>query len=138
MQRIKKERRITQRTVGLGILKGTVWSLAVTAAGAAVMAALILKGVLRETAIGYTAMAVLLLASFIGSALAFRRVGKQLVFTSMLTGAGYFLCLAGLNAVMYKGGFEGVGVTALMILAGSGVTVLMNLKQGGERHRIRV
>lgn len=129
---------IRQGTLGAALLKGTAWSLGITIMGAAVMASLILKGTLQDTAIGYAAMAILLLASFAGSMITVRRVGKKLVVSAMMSGAIYFGILALLNAVVYKGGYEGVGVTALVIAGGAGVTVLLNVNSRGGKRVIRV
>ena len=137
MNRIKRERMIRQGTLGTALLKGTAWSLGITILGAAVMASLILKGTLQDTAIGYAAMAILLLASFAGSMITVRRVGKKLVVSAMMSSAIYFGILSLLNAIVYKGGYEGVGVTALVIAAGAGVTVLLNVNSRGGKRAIR-
>lgn len=138
MNRIKRERMIRQGTLGTALLKGTAWSLGITILGAAVMASLILKGTLQDTAIGYAAMAILLLASFAGSMITVRKVGKKLVVSAMMSSVIYFGILALLNAIVYKGGYEGVGVTALVIAAGAGVTVLLNVNSRGGKRAIRV
>ena len=109
MKRIKRERMMKHGSMGVGVLTGAAWSLGITLAGAAVMSGLILKEVLVENAIGYAAMGILLMSSFAGSAAAVRSIGKQPAVAAILTGIFYFGILALLNALLYKGGFEGVG-----------------------------
>ena len=138
MKRSGKERLIKQSTMGIGLFKGLVCSIGITAGGAALMASLILRGTLHETAIGYTAMTVLLLASFAGSKIAAKTMGKQLAVTALATAGMYFLVLLALNILLYKGGFEGIGVTVLLIFAGAGVTILTGMNQKERRRKIRV
>jgi len=137
MNRIKRERRIKQRSLGVALFNGTAWSLGITILGAAVMASLILKGTLQDTAIGYAAMAILLLASFAGSMFTVRRAGKKLAVSAMMSGAIYYGILALMNVIVYKGGFEGMGVTALVIAGGAGVTILVNVNSRGGKRVIR-
>ena len=138
MKHSGKNRPAASSTITVALGKGAVWSVGITIAGAAIMAVLIVREMLREIAIGYTAMVVLLLASWFGSKIAVRTFGKKLALTALTSGVIYFLILAGLNAVLYKGGYEGVGVTAVMILAGVGITILTELNRKERKSRIRM
>lgn len=109
--------------MGIGI--GCGISMLLTLAGAGAVAKLIADEVLRETAIGYGAMAVILMASVCGSLIAVNKVKKRRLQVSLLVGAGYLVMLLAVTALFFGGQYQGMGVTALLIFAGSGAVILL-------------
>lgn len=133
----------TASSIPSGLLKGALAGIVTTLIGTAVMSGLIIHEVLRETGIGYCAMIVLVISSLLASMTAVRAVKQKLAVVSALSGLIYYAMLVGANALFLKGEYEGMGVTALLVLAGSGTALLLGLRpqkarysQGGKKkHR---
>lgn len=121
-----------------GLLKGALVGIGITLVGAAVMSALILREVLRETAIGYSAMGVILVSAFAGAMAAMNTVKQRPAVVAVLSGLIYYAVLLGANALFFKGEYEGLGVTALLVLAGVGTALLLKMKpRKGRRPSVR-
>ncbi len=128
----------TVSSIPSGLLKGTLVGVVITLLGAAAMSGLIIREVLQETSIGYCAMVVLVASSFASAMSAMKSVKQKLAVVSILSGAVYFAVLLGMNALLCKGTYEGTGVTALLVLAGTGTALLVGLKPSkGTRSRLR-
>lgn len=119
----------TAMSMPLGIGIGCVISLFLTILGSGIVAKLISEEVLQETAIGYSAMGIILLASVSGTLVAVNKVKKRRLQVSMLVGAGYYLLLLAMTALFFGGQYQGMGVTALLVLAGSGTVILMGTRK---------
>ena len=113
--------------MGIGI--GCGISMLLTVLGAGIAAKMIADEVLRETAIGYSAMTIVLIASSIGSLLAIRKVKRRKLQVSMLVGAVYFVSLMAMTALLFGGQYQGMGVTALLVDAGSGAVALLGSRE---------
>lgn len=109
--------------VGIGIGCGV--SMLLTLLGAGAIAKLISAEVLRETAIGYGAMATILLSAICGAAVGVKKVKKRMLQVSLLVGATYFAMLLAMTALFFGGQYQGMDVTALLVAAGCGVVILM-------------
>lgn len=124
-----------------GVLLGGFVSLVCTIAGAALTALLIDREILGEEMMGYGCMLILMGASLLGSLFAWRKVKHQRMVVCLMTGLIYLLMLLALTALFFGGQYEAVGVTALMILSGSGTAVLMGMSpgkgKGPARRKIR-
>ena len=115
----------TAVTMPVGICIGCVVSTALTILGAGLVAKLIDMEVLRENAIGYGAMMIILLASISGAGIAVTKIKKRMLQVSAMVGLLYYAMLLAMTALFFGGQYQGMGVTALMILAGCGVVVLI-------------
>ena len=124
----------TAVTMPMGIGIGCGISMLVTILGSAMVAKLISAEVLREMAIGYSAMVIILVASAMGTGIAVKKVKKKMLQVSVLVGLTYFCMLLAMTALLFGGHYQGMGVTALLILAGCGFTVLM---LGRERKTVK-
>ena len=118
--------------VGLAIGSGT--SLLITLVGSWFFAYLISKEILEEITIGYCAMFIILLASLTGTAAAVGKIKRRRLCVCGLSGLIYFGILLSMTALFFGGQYQGVGVTALLIMAGSCTVALLGLR--GER-RVR-
>ena len=116
---------------GIGI--GCGISLGVTLLGAGITAKLISEEILRENAIGYGAMLVILLASICGAGAAVGKVKKRRLQVSLLVGLGYFASLFAMTALFFGGQYQGMGVTALLVFAGAGTVILLGLREKKSR-----
>ena len=115
----------TAVTMPVGICIGCGVSTALTILGAGLVAKLIDMEVLRENAIGYGAMLIILLASISGAGIAVRKIKKRMLQVSAMVGLFYYAMLLAMTALLFGGQYQGMGVTALLILSGCGVVVLI-------------
>lgn len=121
----------TASSMPMGLALAAFISLAVTLAGAAVFASLISKEVLGEESIGYCAMVLILAASLLGAAAAVGKIKRRRVYVCLLSGGIYYGILLAMTALFFGGQYQGMGVTAPLVLAGSGLVALLGLR--GEK-----
>ena len=126
-------KKVTGRSkpMAAGLALGTVVSFLLTLVGAAVIANLILSEKLAEEAVGYGAVVVLLLASAIGAWLSAILVKRRWMLVCLGAGGIYYLLLLSVTALFFGGQYQGMGVTALLVLGGSGAVGLLGL--GGKK-----
>ena len=121
-----------------GLAFGVTMSLLLMIVMAAALAKLVEKEIIAETQIGYGVMVLLLLSTFAGSKLAWSKTKRRRLATCMAAGGIYFLVLLSITALFFGGQYEGVGVTAPLILAGSGLASLpaSQKKRAGKGYKI--
>lgn len=126
-----QKKRIDLPPVAAGVLLGT---------SAGVMFSMILSGALAwiisaehlaQESIGYGVMVILLASSAVGSLAGVNKSGQKRLVTAALTGGCYYLVMVVMNILFFEGRFDGMGETALVVMAGSGLVILAGLK--GER-----
>lgn len=121
-------------TLPTRLLRGLLVGLAVMLLGALVITLLIDLEKVEVDSAGYGTVAVLLLMSFISSAVALGKQDEAVLLTAGLN-AG---CLAAvqllINAIAFDAAYEGVAVTLLVIFAGSGAAVLLKLRPGKRKN----
>lgn len=120
----------TASTIPAGLGLAALVSLGITAALSALTAWLILGETLPEESVGYCTMGILLLSAAAGAATAICRTKRLRFQMGMAAGGIYFLCLIAVTALFFGGIYDGVGVTALMILCGCGLVILLG--PGGQ------
>lgn len=126
--------RAVSMAAGLGIGAGfaLIWSIL----GAMITAKILDTEMMPESAIGYSAAIILATASFGAAMIAYGKIQRLRTVVCLVSGGIYFLMLLCVTALMFGGQYAGVGVTALMILAGSGAAAVLGLsKRGGQGHR---
>ncbi|MBP3304404.1 MAG: TIGR04086 family membrane protein [Oscillospiraceae bacterium] len=125
------------RTIPVGIAFGLLVSLTVTLAGAVLLAYLIAAEKLGADGIGYGSMVILMAASALGTWSAVARIKRRRLMVCGISAAGYYLLLLGMTALFFGGQYEGMGVTALMVLIGSGIVLLLGMvgKKGSNHSR---
>jgi putative membrane protein (TIGR04086 family) len=122
----------------LGLAAGTAVGLLVTIAFAVVMAQLVLGGKLKEGAMGYGAMIAIPVSAAIGALVSVAIIKRRRMQVCLITGAAYLLSLIGINILFFGGQFQGLVVTVLLILLGTGGIGALGLRNGkrkGKRHR---
>ena len=134
----KASGRATSMPAGLAI--GALWSAAVTLALAAILAKLVENEVMPEESIGYGVMVILVLASFLGAMVTVNKVKHQRLMMCLASGAVYFGILLATTALFFGGQYTAVGETALMIVCGCGLVIVLDFQQnrGGKKPKIRV
>lgn len=133
-------RKVTGKAASMpaGIGLGIALSFVLTMTGCAVVAALIDKEMMAAENVGYGAMVILLVASLTGAIAASGLIKHKRLAVCMASGVGYFLTLLAVNLLCFGGQFAGVGVTALVVLAGSAAAALVGIKgEGGRQNRRR-
>ncbi len=135
--KIKTMNTIAPSAMPGSVLRGALAGIALTILGAVVMSGLIIKETLRETSIGYCAMGILLLASVAASMVSIRHMGSKRIQVSLITGAIYAGVLMLANGLLYKGGFDGVGETLLIIFGGSVAAALLGTGGRNKQHSAR-
>lgn len=135
-------RKVTGRAMSMpaGLAVGAAASLAVTLLLAAVLAKLVETERLAQENIGYGVMVLLLAASFIGALVSFSRVKRQRMLVCCVSGLIYFAMLMSITALFFGGQYSAVGVTALLVLGGSGTAALLGLREGrgGKRKKLKI
>lgn len=122
-------------SIPAGLAIGGAISLVITIVGAMIGAWLMGYEKLQEQQIGYCAMIILLGSAFIGAWTAAGKIKHRRLFVCFSSGAVYFCTLLAVTALFFGGQYQAVGVTALVVLAGSISAAFMgeNSKRGGQR-----
>lgn len=136
---MKGKRKMTATTASMpgGLAVGGGVSLGVTLLLSAVLAWLVHRETIAMENIGYGILVLLLMASFLGAETAFGRIRRQRLLVCGLSGLIYFALLLSITALFFGGQYSGVGVTALLILAGSGAAALLGLRRGRGGKKIK-
>ena len=115
---MSKANNVRTSASGAGVVAvGAAISLLVSILTAAICAALIASETIGASSAGYCAMIILLTGAFAGSITAGKGRERRVIFIA-LTGACYMLLLLALTALFFDGRFQGIGVSALVILSG--------------------
>lgn len=135
------ESKFTGRASSLpaGLAFGAVASVAATAAATFVIGKLLQTETLQWENVGYGVMILLLISSFLGSVVSAEKIKRQRLLICLLSGFIYFGILLSLTALFFGGQFEAVGVTAALVLAGSGTAGIFEIreKRGGKHRKTR-
>ena len=123
--------------VPAGLAFGGVVSLILTGILSALAALLVLGGKISPNGIGYCSMVILLLSAAAGAAAAIGRIKRCRFQVCMAAGLVYYGCLLGITALFFGGIYHGMGVTALMVLCGSGLVALLGSGAGKPQGRNR-
>lgn len=116
---------------GLGV--GLLISLVITVAGAAITAWLIASEKIGEGSSGYAVMLILALAAGLGALGAVYFVKKQRLQVCMLTGVSYYLSLLAMTALFFGGQYQGMGVSAIVVLGICTLIAFLPTKNGQPR-----
>lgn len=127
----------------VGLVLGLGVSLVVTLVGSGVITYLVLGEKMGENVIGYGAMVTVLLSAALGALTAVGRIKRRRLLTCLACGGCYFGALLSMTALFFGGQYQGMGVTALLVLGGAGSVALLSLKGEGQgrgrkkKYRIR-
>ena len=137
------DRKVTGKasSMPIGLLVGACVSMAFTLVLAILAAKLIHSEVLQENAIGYSTMVILLLSAMAGAAVAYRKIKRQKLVVCAASGLIYYGILLSMTALFFGGQYEGMGVTALMVLCGSMLLALHGPQKGrgqGIKRKYRI
>lgn len=134
-------RKPTGRAVSMpaGLAAGAAAALGLTLALAALVAKLVETERLEEGGIGYGVMVILLLSSFTGAMVSAVRIKRQRLLVCLLSSVIYLGILLSMTALFFGGQYSGVGVTAILVLCGGALAILVGLRgeRGGKRPKIK-
>jgi hypothetical protein len=122
--------------IAAGLALGAGASVLISLLAVSILSYMILTEKISPESIGYCAMVTLWLASAGGSWLAAATVKHRWLPICLGVGGIYYGLLAGITVMFFGGQFQGMFVTALMILAGSGSVALLGLRSqlGGKKN----
>lgn len=122
------------RSIPAGVLMGVGVALGWTILASAVAAKLIDMEWIGQNTIGYASLLILLSGSFLAASVAKHEIKKQRLMVCGITAAGYYLSLLAITALFFGGQYQGMGVTALLVLCGSALAALPDKAgRGGNR-----
>lgn len=127
-------------SIPAGIGAGAGVSALITLAGTAVLAKMLDAETIQWESIGYGILIMVMLAAMLGSLTAARKIKRQFGLVCLMSGFVYWGILLSITALFFGGQYEAVGVTLLLVVAGSGCAFLMACKGGrggSNRHRKR-
>lgn len=123
----------TASSMPVGLALGGCVALAVTILGSILAANLVLREMIPENSIGYCAMIILLVSSFVSATVSAARIKHRRLYVCLLSGVIYYALLLAITALFFGGQYQGMGVTALVVAAGCGTAVLMGQSGGKKR-----
>lgn len=125
-------------SIPVGLAVGTACSILFTIASVTVLAKLLDNGKLQWENIGYGIMIQTMIVSFIGAKVSYARIKRQRLMICLLSGVIYYGILMATAAIFFGGQYDGMGVTALLVLAGCASASLLGLRLGkAGQHRIK-
>lgn len=127
-------------SMGGGLLTGVMVSLGCTILGAMIGAFLITHKYVEAASIGYCSMVTLLVSSLLGSTTTMKRIKHRKMYVCMLSGALYYAVLLSVTTLFFGGRYRGMGITALLVVAGCGASMLLEIRQPRKRsaHKIKI
>ena len=135
----KKKSGGTALSIPAGLGVGLLVAVVVTLTGAAFTAWLIASEKIGEGNADYAAMVILGVAAALGALSAAWLVKKQRLQVSILSGLCYYVTLLGMTALFFEGQYQGMGVTAIIVLAVCAIIAFLPTKDSqnrGKRKRI--
>ena len=120
-------RKVTGRasSVPAGLAAGAITALGITLVTSLFVAYLVSGEYIGQDKIGYGAIFVLLMASAIGSWFAIRKIKKMPIQMAALSGLLFYVMLLSMTALFFGGQFNGMAVTLVFVLVGSGAGGIM-------------
>lgn len=128
----------TSSSIPLGIAFGVLAALAMSLIGAGVTAFVIHGEIVNQDSIGIAALIILVLSAAVGAVLAMWRIKRLRMQMCLLTGLCYYLALLSITALFFGGQYQGMGVAALAVLAGSGLVAFLGIREkkiGKAKHK---
>lgn len=131
---IKRKKSSSGTSVAVGVVAGVITGVTVMLAGALLLAYLIANETMGVEGIEIGSLIVVALSAAAGSWLAQMLVKQKKLIVCGITALAYYLILLSVTAVFFDGVFGAMGITALMILLGAGLTILpIGGRKAGKR-----
>lgn len=124
-----KKNRGRAMSIPAGIGIALFLSMVITLAGSALAAALVSSERIGEGAIGYASMLTLALAALAGAWIAVILIQRLRLQVSMIFGGCYYLFLLAMTALLFGGQYQGMGVTAIVVLAACALVAFLPMSK---------
>lgn len=124
------------KSVPAGLALALGISMGITLFGSLIIAILLDSQTIQESGVGYGSMLLLLLSSAAGAFIAANTIKRQMLPMCMLSGLCYYATLLAITALLFGGQYQGMGVTALVVMAGCCVTALALVKGKGTGTKV--
>lgn len=124
-------------SAGKAFARGISTATAMAFLGAAVLAKLLDMEIVMMEKTGYGIMLIHLVSVFAGTKMTLGKAGREGALAAGITGGAYYLLLLAINSLFFGGSFEGLGVTALLVVLGSAAAILTEKKGSGRKGRRR-
>ena len=131
--RVKASGRAT--SMPKGFLWGAITSITATMAMASILAWLIESNIIKHDYLGYGVMIILSTSAYFGAMVSHRKIKRQKLFVTFVSGGIYFIQLLILTALFFGGKYRAVYETALMIACGSFLYGILNFSNAGKRKK---
>ena len=131
---------MTQRKIPFNpkiLLFGWLLAMGILLGGTCILAILISRNVVSEESAKYILVSIMLIASIVGTWTTIRRGGMNQALTAGVLSALIWLSLLTVNALLYQGKYNGVGVMLLLIISGCFAAVLLKRTTLNQRKRVR-
>lgn len=115
---------------------GAIVCMTVTLLLTAIVAVLIGTEKIPVSTADYCVLMIVLMSAITGSMVGAGKVSHKRLYASVLIAVSYLLILLSITAMFFEGQYNGVGVTALVIISGSIVAILVDRK-GEKRSKKR-
>ena len=117
--------------IGLGVVMAMGWTI-----GMAILTGKLMDAErLAMESVGYASMVILVSAAWIGCTIAYGKIRKQKAMVCAMTASGYFLSLLAVTALFFGGQYRGIGATALMIVCGCALAMMVGNRAGKGKSR---
>ncbi len=129
-----------KKTIPIGglpsaIIVGMAVSILLTLSLSAILAILIAGGKMSPETMGYGVLGILMSSSILGAAVACAKTPGKRMIVSSSSAAGYLLLLLCTTALFFGGEYQGVGVTALVVMAGGLINALLPAGKAKRKNR---
>lgn len=125
--------------LAFGVGAGAILSLLMTLIGAAAVTFLIAAERIGEDQLGYGAGAAIFIGALVGALTAVAMAGEKRLIVCGLHAAVYFVILLCCTAMFFDGRYDGIGVTAMLILGANGAVWLLGMRRDSRgRGRVKM
>lgn len=134
-----RNHKMTGRTLSIpaGLAIGTSICMVLTLVISIALSRLVSAERMEWSQIGYGIMVMLLVASITGAKAACNIIKRRKLLICVSISVLYWLLLAMVTALFFGGQYDGMGITALIILCGNGLVYIHELRrEGGRKSRL--
>ena len=123
------------KSMPAGIAIGVGVALLTTLGGSLITAWMIGTEIIKESAVGYCSIVILILSTAAGCILSQTLIKRQKEIVCASVSLAYYLLLLSITALFFGGQYQGMGVTALVIAGGAGIVLLGGFRKGKTHNR---
>lgn len=123
------------KSIPVSIFIGTIVFLSTAFVISSIAALLIDCQIIKESNAGYCVMIALSISSFFGTSLTIQQCKRRKTLAAFLSAAIYLGCMMSINALFWKGEYEGIMPTAVIILCGCGLSLFLKTNHKNRKRK---